>query len=96
MTKELEKLLKKEKTSFLDYDEAMRVRELSPHFHSTEKGCKIIPKQQGKIQGAYCITHHKYLCHCGWEWRWHFGIYHSPEKYEWQKTQQKGRQINNK
>ena len=80
--KELNTLLQKERNSILSEAEAMRVRELSPHFHSPNKGCEIIPitiKGTGNqyIKGGYCKTHKKEICHCGWEFHWHYGIYHN-------------------
>ena len=79
--KELNTLLQKERNSILSEEEAMRVRELSPHFHSKEKGCEIIPTTitvsgNKYIKGGYCKTHKIEICHCGWEWHWHYGIYH--------------------
>ena len=52
----------------------------SKHFHSISKGCKIVDKdfiddKRKKIKGAYCKTHKKDICRCGWEWHWHGGEY---------------------
>jgi len=87
--RELQKLLKKDKEVGLTYEEEMRVRQLSPHFHSPEKGCRIVPKQQGKILGLRCLTHKKDICRCGWEWHWHYGTYYNPRKYQQQKKSNK-------
>ncbi len=55
------------------------------HFHSTEKGCKIVIKRftlprthqqtgsRGYLLGKHCLTHEKDLCKCGYEWFWHGG-----------------------
>jgi hypothetical protein len=48
------------------------------HYHSEEKGClmdKNIEKyRNGKTKdSAYCLTHEKECCRCGWEWGWHLG-----------------------
>jgi hypothetical protein len=56
-------------------------KENSHYFHSEEKGCKIKNKKFNEIhyesksiiKGAYCLTHKKDLCRCGWEWGWHGG-----------------------
>lgn len=55
------------------------------HFHSIEKGCKIIPdvvktysstgREAGSINASYCETHYVKICKCGWEWEWHYGVY---------------------
>jgi hypothetical protein len=54
------------------------------HYHSIQRGCKIIKRrfktkkrsgESGFFSGAYCRTHKKELCHCGWEWQWHYGIF---------------------
>ena len=58
---------------------------LSPHFHSISRGCKIRKRfYKGRsdkyppIIGGYCQTHKVEICHCGWEWYWHYGKYTKP------------------
>lgn len=60
-------------------------RPLSPeernntHFHSVNKGCHIVKRWLTSKSSpyytvvGYCKTHHKDICHCGWEWEWHYG-----------------------
>jgi hypothetical protein len=52
------------------------------HYHSIQKGCRIIKRryktktrtgESGYFTGAYCQTHKKEICQCGWEWGWHYG-----------------------
>jgi hypothetical protein len=60
------------------------------YFHSEAKGCKIKDKVferrgvdgllVGTIQGSFCKTHQANLCHCGWQWYWHYGTYSYPRK----------------
>ena len=55
----------------------------SEHFHAISKGCEIEPKKitykRGtrifSIKGGFCKTHQKEICHCGWEFHFHYGTY---------------------
>lgn len=58
--------------------EAVKVQKKSKYFHNEKKGCKIeeklIPtgRHSDYLKGAYCKTHQKDLCRCGWEWSHHY------------------------
>jgi hypothetical protein len=48
------------------------------HFHSEKDDCDIFVKYKkkfGVVHRVYtkCKTHHKMICHCGWEIGFHFG-----------------------
>jgi hypothetical protein len=74
-----------------NYPEAFKIQNESPHFHCIEKGCKIRSKvllstDHRSFAGAYCMTHKKNICKCGWEFGWHGGTHRKVEKFEWQKS----------
>ncbi|MEK6884465.1 MAG: hypothetical protein AABY22_32835 [Nanoarchaeota archaeon] len=50
------------------------------HYHNSIKDCFVIKKRQDSIDGAYCKTHKKLLCKCGWEWQWHYGEFFLSKK----------------
>jgi len=53
------------------------------HFHSSEKGCKILEEYKSKHTNiptrVFCETHQVEICRCGWEWGWHYGTYSKQE-----------------
>jgi len=47
-------------------------------FHGKELGCELkdkrlrADKSRHYIKGQFCLTHQVNVCHCGWEFGWHY------------------------